>query len=67
MVRSEGLLTQLLMAHSLRLRVATEAQAQSIDQGSSQFIGKINNLVTSDLTNIMTVTDVWLVGTPLSW
>ncbi|KAF7362328.1 Multidrug resistance-associated ABC transporter [Mycena venus] len=58
MIQTEAVLTQLIFQHSLRIRTnfASPSGSQSKDT-----MGKLMNLVTSDLANITAVVDVWLV------
>ncbi|KAL0579466.1 hypothetical protein V5O48_002572 [Marasmius crinis-equi] len=51
LVRMQALITQLVLEHSLRIRV-----------GPGSLVGKINNLVTTDLDNIVETRDVLLFG-----
>ncbi|KIK53742.1 hypothetical protein GYMLUDRAFT_178425, partial [Collybiopsis luxurians FD-317 M1] len=53
LVRMEALLTQLVFEHALRIRVKAESSSNS-EKGkqSSNLIGRINNLVTTDLAVI---------------
>nr|GAT52228.1 ATP-binding cassette transporter [Mycena chlorophos] len=65
LVRTESILTQLILAHSLRIRMKAEVSetkpadgnttASTKDDKESQknLTGKINNLITSDLTSII--------------
>lgn len=48
-VRLEAILTQLVFEHSLRVRLKAES---SEDDKKSNLVGKINNLVTTDLATI---------------
>ncbi|KAJ6497544.1 multidrug resistance-associated ABC transporter [Mycena sanguinolenta] len=58
MVQIEAILTQQIFQHSLRFRVNFEVPSGS---RSNDTMGKLMNLVTSDLSNITAVVDVWLV------
>jgi hypothetical protein len=53
-VRAESILTQLVFNYSLRVRVVSEGSEQDKDKkkDTSSFLGKLNNLVTSDLSSI---------------
>ncbi|KAE9405641.1 hypothetical protein BT96DRAFT_955137 [Gymnopus androsaceus JB14] len=56
-VRLEALLTQLVFEHALRIRVKAESSSESSEADKdndkkSNLIGKINNLVTTDLATI---------------
>lgn len=50
LVRMESLITQLLFEHSLRMRVKAEVDDDGKAKGN--LTGRLNNLVTSDLSNI---------------
>jgi len=80
-VRTEGLLTQLIFEHSLRIRLKAETPKDTNDidvsttkpdtqvgpaskgrtvpssRNSVNFTGNLNNLVTTDLQNIVSATD----------
>ncbi|KAF8150440.1 P-loop containing nucleoside triphosphate hydrolase protein [Mycena galopus ATCC 62051] len=58
MIQIEAVLTQLIFQHSLRLRTNFELASGSRTKDS---MGKLMNLITSDLSNITAVVDVWLV------
>jgi len=77
LVRTEALLTQLVFEHSLRIRLkadVTDDKSIADDSSSTKdvpkekdganLIGKINNLVTSDLNNITEGRDFLVVGEP---
>lgn len=49
-MRMESLITQLLFEHSLRMRVKAEVDDDGKAKGN--LTGRLNNLVTSDLSNI---------------
>ncbi|KIK58410.1 hypothetical protein GYMLUDRAFT_246115 [Collybiopsis luxurians FD-317 M1] len=52
LVRMEALLTQLVFEHALRIRVKADSSSDSKEKRSSNLIGRINNLVTTDLAVI---------------
>ena len=74
---TEGLLTQLVFEHSLRIRLTAEGSEKAVQEvrandatsaaarlpkleakeGGENLIGKINNLVTTDVTNIVEARD----------
>ena len=71
LVHTEGLLTQLIFEHSLRLRMKAEVSGNS-DSGPSasavlrhdhrrpqadNLVGKINNLATTDMANVVGARD----------
>lgn len=55
-VRTESILTQLVFNHSLRVRVEYEGSEKNSEDNQkkdmSSFLGKVNNLVTSDMATI---------------
>jgi len=67
----ESLLTQFVFSHSLRVRVkaeSSEENAKAGPDGAAQkgkpkagFAGKVNNLMTSDLSSITSARDFLLV------
>jgi hypothetical protein len=57
MVQAEAVLTQLIFQHSLRIRTNFESPGSR----TKDTTGKLMNLITSDLSNITAVVDVWLV------
>ncbi|KAJ6593376.1 P-loop containing nucleoside triphosphate hydrolase protein [Mycena capillaripes] len=59
MIQTEAILTQLIFQHSLRIR--TNFESPSSGSGNKDTMGKLMNLVTSDLSNITAMVDVWLV------
>ncbi|TFK40612.1 P-loop containing nucleoside triphosphate hydrolase protein [Crucibulum laeve] len=61
-VRLEAILTQLIFSHSLRIRM-NDPISQDLQEGpkTGHLVGRINNLVTSDLSNITSINDIWLV------
>ncbi|KAF8650152.1 hypothetical protein AX16_005387 [Volvariella volvacea WC 439] len=58
MVRSEAILTQLIFSQALQLRVDS---SNSSTERKANLTGKINNLATSDLLNITSFTEAWLI------
>ncbi|KAJ7758491.1 P-loop containing nucleoside triphosphate hydrolase protein, partial [Mycena maculata] len=56
--QAEGILVQLLFAHSLRIRMNTEAK----DSNKRNLVGRINNLATSDVANLTDVMEIWING-----
>ncbi|KZT13899.1 hypothetical protein NEOLEDRAFT_1125841, partial [Neolentinus lepideus HHB14362 ss-1] len=56
LVRTEGIITQLVFEHALRVRMKAETaseEGKSTDNtAASSLVGKINNLVTTDLGNL---------------
>ncbi|KXN82428.1 ATP-binding cassette transporter abc4 [Leucoagaricus sp. SymC.cos] len=71
LVHTEGLLTQLIFEHSLRIRMKAEASERSDDPTKADnplrhegrrpkadnLVGKINNLVTTDMANVIEARD----------
>ncbi|KAJ7678094.1 hypothetical protein DFH06DRAFT_975898 [Mycena polygramma] len=60
LVRLEAIITQLIFQHALRIKLVTSGNGQNL-------VGKLNNLVTSDLQNITEAKDFMLlfVNVPL--
>ncbi|KAK7041927.1 hypothetical protein VNI00_008909 [Paramarasmius palmivorus] len=56
-VRIEAILTQLVFEHSLRIRPQSEKSAQGQDPKQKNSIGKMNNLITTDLANVIAARD----------
>ncbi|KAF7365323.1 hypothetical protein MVEN_00404300 [Mycena venus] len=54
--QSEGIMVQLLFAHSLRIRMNSETK----DSNKRNLIGRINNLSTSDVFNLTAVMEIWI-------
>ncbi|KAJ7134523.1 hypothetical protein C8R44DRAFT_729940 [Mycena epipterygia] len=54
--QAEGILLQLIFAHSLRIRMNFEAK----DADARNLVGRINNLSTSDVANFTDVMDIWI-------
>ncbi|KAK7048260.1 P-loop containing nucleoside triphosphate hydrolase protein [Favolaschia claudopus] len=54
--QGEGILLQLLFAHSLRVRMNSEAK----DSDKRNLIGRINNLATSDLKALTDQLEIWI-------
>ncbi|KAJ6584918.1 multidrug resistance-associated ABC transporter [Mycena capillaripes] len=54
--QAEGMLIQLLFAHSLRIRMDSEAK----DNNKRNLVGRINNLSTSDVACFTDVMEVWI-------
>ncbi|KAF8201224.1 P-loop containing nucleoside triphosphate hydrolase protein [Mycena galopus ATCC 62051] len=58
LVRLEAIITQLIFEHALRIRFKSETSMDSIkgagsaSRGGRNLVGKLNNLITSDLQNI---------------
>ncbi|KAJ7233850.1 P-loop containing nucleoside triphosphate hydrolase protein [Mycena haematopus] len=67
LVRLEAIITQLVFEHALRIRFKSEASidasksAGTTSRGNNHLIGKLNNLVTSDLQNITEAKDLMLL------
>ena len=70
-MRNDAIITELLFEHSLRIRVKYEASenrdkphsGDGTGDGSdkqSNFVGRLNNLVTSDLENVREGNYVWM-------
>ncbi|KAH7097252.1 hypothetical protein BKA62DRAFT_751274 [Auriculariales sp. MPI-PUGE-AT-0066] len=67
LVRTESIITQLVFEHALKIRVREDAQQQPDDdkanakgaasRKSTNLVGRINNLVTTDLNNITNARD----------
>ncbi|KAK7029004.1 hypothetical protein VNI00_014714 [Paramarasmius palmivorus] len=67
-VRVEAILTQLIFEHSLRIRPQSEKSVQGQDpKQKDSMIGKMNNLITTDLANVIAARDFpkLLVQVPL--
>ncbi|KAJ7134490.1 P-loop containing nucleoside triphosphate hydrolase protein [Mycena epipterygia] len=54
--QAEGIMLQLIFAHSLRIRMNSEAK----DADTRNLVGRINNLSTSDVANLTDVMDIWI-------
>ncbi|KAF9009619.1 multidrug resistance-associated ABC transporter [Cyathus striatus] len=80
MVNAQSMLTQLVFEHSLRIRMKAETSDNlqtDVDEGAADakkptsrvdnMIGKLNNLMTSDMSNMTTAVDflIPLLGSPL--
>ncbi|KZV67494.1 P-loop containing nucleoside triphosphate hydrolase protein [Peniophora sp. CONT] len=61
LVRAEAMLTQLIFEHALRMRVKSEPTSATEDKKGDDLSGKLNNLVTSDLQNIVNGRDFLVV------
>ncbi|KAF7377593.1 p-loop containing nucleoside triphosphate hydrolase protein [Mycena sanguinolenta] len=67
LVRLEAIITQLIFEHALRIRFKSETSMDinqssgSTARGSRNLVGKLNNLVTSDLQNITDAKDFMLL------
>jgi len=64
LVRTEGIITQLVFEHSLRIRLEAGDQEEQGGgrKNGSNIVGKINNLATSDLYNITQGRDFLVLG-----
>ncbi|KAJ7472355.1 hypothetical protein B0H11DRAFT_1867129 [Mycena galericulata] len=82
LVRVESIITQLIFAHALRIRFKSETSSDSSKGAGQNLVGKMNNLVTSDLQNITEAKDfmllfvyfplqlglcIWFLHTVLGW
>ncbi|KAJ7288436.1 P-loop containing nucleoside triphosphate hydrolase protein [Mycena rebaudengoi] len=56
MTQAEGISINLLFAHALRIRLDSEIK----DDDKRNLIGKINNLVTSDVATFTRVMEIWI-------
>lgn len=78
LVQAEAIITELVFEHALRIRMkdsedsqakgkspAASAQAGDGKKSTKQLLGKITNLVTSDLRNIQQARDFPVVGKSL--
>ncbi|KAJ6584840.1 multidrug resistance-associated ABC transporter [Mycena capillaripes] len=54
--QAEGMLIQLLFAHSLRIRMDSETK----DSNKRNLVGRINNLSTSDVAYLTDVMELWI-------
>ncbi|KAJ7696072.1 multidrug resistance-associated ABC transporter [Mycena rosella] len=54
--QAEGVLIQLIFAHSLRIRVNSDTR----DRNKRNLVGRINNLSTSDVANLTDVMELWI-------
>ncbi|KAJ7489333.1 P-loop containing nucleoside triphosphate hydrolase protein [Mycena latifolia] len=67
LVRVEAIITQLIFEHALRIRFKSETAAPDPSKGDARpragqnLVGKLNNLVTSDLQNITEAKDFMLL------
>ncbi|KAH7108534.1 hypothetical protein BKA62DRAFT_682512 [Auriculariales sp. MPI-PUGE-AT-0066] len=66
LVRTESIITQLVFEHALKIRIREDAPQSSGDKGSTDatasrksanLVGRINNLVTTDLNNFIDARD----------
>lgn len=70
-VQGEALLTELIFEHSLRIRPVNDAHRAAEDEGNEDpdrnIVGRLNNLVTTDLANVMAAKDFFelFVQTPV--
>ncbi|PPQ75643.1 hypothetical protein CVT26_001623, partial [Gymnopilus dilepis] len=67
LVRTEGLITQLVFEHSLRIRLKAQPAGDSDVEGkarkaSDNLTGRIHNLVTTDLGNLVRGKDFLFIG-----
>ena len=65
-IPNDAIITELLFEHALRIRAgsetsqsADEAQGEASEKQSS-FVGRLNNLVASDLENVRQGNKIWL-------
>ncbi|KAJ6466832.1 multidrug resistance-associated ABC transporter [Mycena sanguinolenta] len=63
LVRLEAIITQLIFEHALRIRSKSDTSTDtgSTSRGSKNLVGKLSNLVTSDLQNITDAKDFMLL------
>ena len=66
--RARAIITELLFQHALRIRITSERSSAAEERDGEEsteknghLIGKINNLVTSDLVNINEANKFWLM------
>ncbi|KAF9072745.1 P-loop containing nucleoside triphosphate hydrolase protein [Rhodocollybia butyracea] len=70
-VQAEALLTELIFEHSLRIRPVNDTHRAAEDEGKEDpdrnIVGRLNNLVTTDLANVMAAKDFFelFVQTPV--
>ncbi|KAF7291603.1 hypothetical protein HMN09_01251400 [Mycena chlorophos] len=57
-VQLEGILIQLLFRHSLRLRLTSSSKSEKAD--SKNFLGRMNNLVTTDVSKVSASNEFWI-------
>lgn len=66
MAQLQGIITQLLFAHSLRVRMdggdEPEGGTNQSKSHHKNIVGRINNLATSDLESMTGVAEFWIVG-----
>jgi hypothetical protein len=81
LVHTEGLLTQLIFEHSLRVRMKAEISDRPDKSASASaslrhehrqpkadnLVGKINNLVTTDLVNAIDARDFLFLSGSIAW
>jgi hypothetical protein len=81
LVHTEGLLTQLIFEHSLRVRMKAEISDRPDKPASAStslrhehrrpkadnLVGKINNLVTTDMANVIEARDFLYFGGSIAW
>ncbi|KAE9403967.1 P-loop containing nucleoside triphosphate hydrolase protein [Gymnopus androsaceus JB14] len=60
MLQINGILNQLLLRHALRMRVDT-GNLPGMQGKQNNFTGKINNLATSDVSEVAGLADFWVV------
>ncbi|KAJ3868777.1 P-loop containing nucleoside triphosphate hydrolase protein [Lentinula novae-zelandiae] len=56
----EGIMNQLLLRHSLRIRIASSTLPDDKEE-SNNFMGKLNNLAASDVAEIAGFAEFWIV------
>ncbi|KAJ3814679.1 P-loop containing nucleoside triphosphate hydrolase protein [Lentinula aff. lateritia] len=56
----EGIMNQLLLRHSLRIRIASGSLPDN-EEESNNFMGKLNNLAASDVAEIAGFAEFWIV------
>ena len=65
--RTQAIITELLFQHALRIRMKSESSSTTQEESneaekdnSGHLVGKINNLVTSDIENVKNGNKYWL-------
>lgn len=67
-VHAQAIITQLVFEHSLRIRMKAEVPESSASTpdkpviNTNNLVGKINNLVSTDLQNITEARNILLIG-----
>ncbi|KIK69636.1 hypothetical protein GYMLUDRAFT_236138 [Collybiopsis luxurians FD-317 M1] len=60
MLQITGVLNQLLLRHALRIRIDAGHQPEKDKEKSDNFSGRLNNLATSDASEVAELADFWI-------